>query len=166
MNPCVLYIQMIKNSTAALLRRGLRPVAATALALTLAAALLAALLAACAAPTPAPALTQPATREGPYTLAVTGVEVRTGEGITFTGTATLPEGACLLSELTRDGDPVPWWPGDACTPVGGPTWEINVSLTEDLDEDSQYALRAWWDEDPEGVADVFTFDLAPPPPGP
>ena len=35
------------------------------------------------------------------------------EGITFTGTTILPKGACLLSELTQDGDIVLWWPGDA-----------------------------------------------------
>jgi hypothetical protein len=96
-----------------------------------------------------------------YTLDITGVEVRAGEEITFTGTTTLPEGACLLSELTQDGDLVPWWPGDACTLISAPTWEINVFLTEPLDEGAQYRLRAWWDGDPEGVADVFYFDLAP-----
>ena len=94
------------------------------------------------------------------------MEVRTAEEITFSGTTTLPEGACLLSELTQDGDLVPWWPGDACTPVSEPTWEINVFLTEPLDEGAQYRLRAWWDDDPQGVADVFYFDLASPPPRP
>ncbi|MBW6467131.1 MAG: hypothetical protein K0B06_11550 [Brevefilum sp.] len=131
-----------------------------ALALTLTGAT----LAACAPPPAAP--TQPDPGTDHYTLDITGVEVRAGEQIAFTGTTTLPEGACLLSELTQDGDLVPWWPGDTCTLISGPTWKINVFLTEPLDEDAQYTLRAWYDEDPEGVADVFYFDLAPPPQGP
>ena len=68
--------------------------------------LLAILLAACAPSPAAPAQPDPGTDT--YTLDIAGVEVRADEEITFTGTTTLPEGACLLSELTRDGEVLPW----------------------------------------------------------
>lgn len=129
------------------------------------------LISACSAPTAAPTLTPTTNGEILPILTITGVEVHIGEQITFTGKTTLAEGACLRSELTQDGDLVPWWPSSECFPVTGQTWQISVTLDTDgrpstLDDEAQYQLRAWWDVDPKGVADVFYFDLASPPPGP
>jgi hypothetical protein len=48
-------------------------------------------------------------------------------------------------------------------------WQTGLTLVTTgrptaLEQDAQYALRAWWDADPDGVTDVFYFDLATPPP--
>lgn len=129
-------------------------------------ALVLGLLSACTAPAGAPTPVQatPTIPAGSYTLDISGVEVRAGERITitFTGTTTLPEGACLITQLTADGADVEWWPQGHCAPIG-PTWEIGVTLPGPLDDEAHYRLHAWWDGDPAGVTDVFYFDLAPPP---
>lgn len=138
------------------------------------------LLAACVDPaavmrTETLAPTAPPTAPHPPTdlqkITITGVEVHPGKQISFTGRTSLPDDACLRSELTQDGAPVTWWPVDDCTPVTHGTWQISVTLGSGdhpatLEEDAQYRLRTWWPEDPAGVVAVFYFDLAPPPPAP
>lgn len=99
---------------------------------------------------------------------VEGVRVRQGERVSFSGRSTLPDGACLLTQLSADGERVAWWPEATCVTVEDGEWTAVVPLgeggaPEELDTAVQYTLRVWYREDP-AIDAVMSFDLAGPPP--
>jgi hypothetical protein len=100
-------------------------------------------------------------------LTIEAVKVVEGERIVVRGSSTLPDGTCLGSELWAGGELQNWWPGEACVPVAGGTWEMIVPLGEAgappaLEPAAQYMLRAFQHGGPNVVA-TFAFDLAGPP---
>lgn len=87
--------------------------------------------------------------------------------VTVRGRSTLPDGACLGTELWVDGVLAGWWPAETCVPVQDGTWQQAVPLGVEqapgaLDSAVQYILRAWLPGGPDIIA-VFPFDLAGPP---
>jgi hypothetical protein len=100
-------------------------------------------------------------------ITIEGVQVTAGEQVVVHGQSTLPGGTCLGSELWADGERQTWWPGDACVPVEGGTWQMTVRLgvgdvPSDLDRSAQYMLRVYQQNGPD-IAAVFAFDLGGPP---
>jgi len=98
-------------------------------------------------------------------IVITGVQVADGS-MTVRGQSSLPNGACLGSELWADGEMQTWWPGEECIEVQAGNWIFTLPLGEGsqdvLDERTQYMLRVFL----QGGADivsVFAFDLAAPP---
>lgn len=99
---------------------------------------------------------------------VTGVQVRPGETIEFSGEANLPEDNCLNTQLYADDELLSWWPVGKCFPVTGREWQFSVPLglegaPEALDADLGYRLEVYWPGAPERVTASFYFDVAPPP---
>jgi len=95
------------------------------------------------------------------------IEVRTGDRINFSGSTTLPDGECIVSQLFKDEAPVGWWPSDQCFLIDNPDWQFAVPLgegdiPEKLDTSAQYRLQVWWEGDPEETVDDIYFDLAGP----
>jgi len=103
-------------------------------------------------------------------ITVTGVRV-SGDHVIVRGESTVPEGACVSTELWADGAPVSWWPSDACVPVMEGAWELMVPLDpgQSLDAGVQYMVRAYQPGGP-NIVSTFPFDLGgpptPPPPTP
>ena len=96
-------------------------------------------------------------------IAIEGVTVSDAQVVVH-GKSTLPEGACVSTELWADGVPLPWWPVDACAPVRQGTWELVVPLEagQALQPSVQYVVRAYQPGGPNIVA-TFPFDLDAPP---
>lgn len=110
---------------------------------------------------------QPITVQGEAEIDVKHVEVRTGDAIIFSGTTTLSEGECIISQLFKDENPVDWWPSDKCFLVTNKDWQFTVALGEDgvpdeLDDSAQYRLQVWWQNAPDESVDNIYFDLAGP----
>jgi hypothetical protein len=100
-------------------------------------------------------------------ITIEGVQVTAGEHVVVHGQSTLPGSTCLGSELWADGELQTWWPGDACVPVEGGTWQMTARLgagdvPSELDRSAQYMLRVYQQNGPD-IAAVFAFDLAGPP---
>jgi hypothetical protein len=100
------------------------------------------------------------------TIAIRGVHIEQGS-ISFTGETTLPDGACIQTQLQADNDEVTWWPSDACVNVHSGTWEIRVQLgvdgaPDEMNSSAQYIMRAWSRDTPSILA-TFNFDLTGPP---
>jgi hypothetical protein len=88
--------------------------------------------------------------------------------IEFEGRSTLPDGTCLLTELSADGMPETWWPADACAVIESGQWQIRVLLgnngvPQELSGEKQYILRVWKRGNPSVKAEPFWFDLSGPP---
>jgi hypothetical protein len=99
---------------------------------------------------------------------VTGVTVKQGEAITFSGRTSVPQGECLYTELYGNDVLLSWWPVGKCFPVEGMDWEISVPLGEEgaperLDQWVNYRLRVWWPGEPDVASHSFPFELASPP---
>ena len=97
---------------------------------------------------------------------VTGVQVRPGETIEFSGEANLPEENCLYTQLYADDELLSWWPVGKCFPVSGQEWQFSVPLAEErapeeLDPGVQYLLKVYWPGAPEEVSASFYFDISP-----
>jgi hypothetical protein len=103
-------------------------------------------------------------------IAVTDVHV-TEDQVAVRGTTTLPDDACVRTELWADGTPLAWWPTDACAPVTDGEWQMVIPLEEyqALQSSVQYIVRAYQPGGP-NVVSTFPFDLdgppMPPSPGP
>ena len=100
-------------------------------------------------------------------IQVRSVRVEAGQAISVSGRSTLPEDACIHTQLHADGTPVDWWPDDQCATIEDADWEITVPLgqagaPEELDPAVEYVVRAWREGAPT-VETRFPFDLAPPP---
>ena len=110
------------------------------------------------APTP-PAPTPP---QSPALLSIQGVRVD-GRQVVVHGHGTLPDGACVYTQLLAKGEPQTWWPTETCAIVQDKAWQIEVAaLPEPLSREAQYMVRAWLRDDP-SVETAFPFDLAGPP---
>ncbi len=100
-------------------------------------------------------------------LTIAGVEV-TDQHVVIRGETTLSEGACVNTELWADGEPVSWWPTEACAAVRDGSWELLVPLDADqqLESGVQYMARAYQPGGPQ-IVSTFPFNLdAPPSPAP
>jgi hypothetical protein len=101
-------------------------------------------------------------------ISIDSVEVDPKSFIRAGGMSALPDGACILTQLLQEYQPVPWWPVDTCANVQMGRWDIQVILRqsgypEQLDPNAAYNLLAWYRQDPEIEADPFPFDLQGPP---
>jgi hypothetical protein len=91
------------------------------------------------------------------------VEITSASGrITFSGQSTLPDGACLLSELLGNGKPLEWWPMEQCIQVAGGAWSVTVTLPPQggkgaLQANTGYELHVA--EKGATASAVFWFDL-------
>ena len=111
---------------------------------------------------------QPTTQEQPGMIEVESVQVVPLSHIEFDGQSTLPDGACLVSQLDADGMPETWWPADACAVIERRQWHIRVQLgnhevPQELSMEKQYVLRVWERGNPSIEAEPFWFDLSGPP---
>ncbi|MGD1994207.1 MAG: hypothetical protein PVI59_13525 [Anaerolineae bacterium] len=103
-------------------------------------------------------------------ITVDGVEVNEAQ-VAVRGTSTLPDDACVSTELWADGAPLLWWLTDACAPVKQGAWELIVPLEQEqaLQPGVQYMVRAYQPGGP-NIVSTFPFDLdgppMPPSPGP
>lgn len=82
------------------------------------------------------------------TITVTGVHVSVSKSVYFHGSAALPDGTILLSQLYEDNKPLPWWPAGQPITVEGGKWEISVPLgtngaPSDLPPDPGYHFTVW-----------------------
>ncbi len=124
--------------------------------------LAAGLLASCTLPASKPSVTV-ATRSAPE-ITIERVQVSQGAGVYVSGRSTLPDGACIKTELLIDGKAADWWPKDVCVTVDAGQWEILAGLgrkgaPERLEPGKEYEIHAWWPEDPNQVSTRFPFDL-------
>ncbi|MGC9347779.1 MAG: hypothetical protein ACP5JG_06545 [Anaerolineae bacterium] len=96
-------------------------------------------------------------------IMITGVRV-TDADVTIRGEITLPDEACINTELWADGVLQGWWPTDACARVAQGEWELTVPLgpEQTLQPGVQYMVRAYLPGGPNIVA-TFPFDLDAPP---
>jgi hypothetical protein len=100
-------------------------------------------------------------------ISIEQVQVTAGERIVVHGRSSIPEEACLKTELWANGAQQTWWPVDYCVPVAKGEWRLVVPLATgsrptELNPLADYLVRAVV----EGRADVeaeFPFDLAGPP---
>lgn len=89
--------------------------------------------------------------------------------LTVSGTTTLPDGACLLTQLMIGQSLAPDWPTECVTPAQG-AWRLSVALGEKgqppaLTPGVNYELLVWLRDHPE-VGDRLPFDLDGPAPRP
>ncbi|MBN2391200.1 MAG: hypothetical protein JXR84_10770 [Anaerolineae bacterium] len=85
--------------------------------------------------------------------------------IQFSGTSTLPNRACIETQLYENDEAVGWWPA-ICANLHGGLWEMRVFLDTPLrvvDPEATYTLKAWLRNMPTIAADPFVFDMAGPP---
>jgi len=79
----------------------------------------------------------------------------------FSGTTEFYNGT-LRTQLYQDEKPLDWWPADQDIKADGYTWEITVSMPEELPIESLYVLKIWNKDDP-SLYGVHGFDLMGPP---
>jgi hypothetical protein len=111
---------------------------------------------------------QVTTQEPLDSIVVENVEVVPLGHIEFDGQTTLPDGACLLTQLSADETPETWWPADACAVIESGQWHITVPLgnnqaPQELSTEKQYVLQVWERGDSSVKAEPFWFDLSGPP---
>ena len=98
------------------------------------------------------------------------VSVEAGGGqVVVRGRSTLPDGACLATELWQGGAAAQWWPVDQCAVVANGAWKLTAVLGEgeapcELDPNGSYVLGAWLPGGP-NIVYTFPFDLVGPPAG-
>jgi hypothetical protein len=119
--------------------------------------------------TPSPTPTTQVDSAGrPDRIVVSGVSVRYRDAIVVKGGSTLPDGSCILTQLSQVDLLVDWWPSQTCGEVQNGGWLLVVELMgEDgpleLSEELEYAVTAWSEDDPAIESEPFYFDLQPPP---
>lgn len=126
------------------------------------------LLAGCAEPLPAASPGEMETSPADYIIAIAGVTVVSGAGLSVRGTTTLPEDHCVYTQLFADGVEVDWWLVGKCYPLEGPDWTFTIPLgvegtPPELDPGKTYRLEIWWPGAPAETRGAFEFDLAAPP---
>lgn len=87
--------------------------------------------------------------------------------LALSGSTTLPDGDCILTELWSGGEPAPWWPAATCADLQGGVWQIQIRLGQDgappaLDPEATHQVRAFQRNGPD-VQSQFVIDLSPPP---
>ncbi len=103
-----------------------------------------------------------------YQIQIQSVSVLQGDKIELTGTTSLPDGNCVYTRLSGDGNPVDWWPVGKCFPITGPDWKFSIPLgkegaPDDLDHKAAYTVKVWWPGAPEVTLAEFPFDISAPP---
>lgn len=92
--------------------------------------------------------------------------ILTPDSIDVRGTATLPDGTNLQTQLFESGNPVSWWPSDKIIQVQNGKWIIFISFNNDSAPDIPYIssnniLKVWIKDNPTITADLL-FGLIPP----
>jgi hypothetical protein len=83
--------------------------------------------------------------------------------VRFYGTAGLPDGTLLQSELYGDGASLPWWPKDLTITVQAGRWVVSVPITgERFRAGPTYRLDVWQTDNP-NTRGRYEFDLVGPP---
>jgi len=87
--------------------------------------------------------------------------------IQFSGTAGLPNGTILRSQLYADSTPVPWWPAGHDISVQNGQWTISVALgdggsSREILVGPFYSINVWERDNPARHGG-FSFDLVGPP---
>jgi hypothetical protein len=87
--------------------------------------------------------------------------------IKFSGTAGLPEGTILHSQIYEDNVPLSWWPTTNDITVQNGQWTVSVSFGEQktdgrISVGPQYIFDIW-QEDYLDVRGEYSFDLVGPP---
>jgi hypothetical protein len=115
-------------------------------------------------PTSTPAPIAPTTLpETLLNITINAVHVDQHGQVIVSGQSTLPDEACIQSMLSMDGQPVNWWPGDACAVLKSGLWMVSFSPLNNLNSGGQYLLQAHARDNPRIVSEPFYFDLAGPP---
>lgn len=83
----------------------------------------------------------------------------------FRGRTTLPNNACIQTQLLADGKPVDWWPVDECASLWRGHWRMIAPLYAKgapgkLTPGVTYTLRAWQRDAPATEAVKEFADLA------
>jgi hypothetical protein len=96
-------------------------------------------------------------------ITIEGVQVTSAQ-VVVRGSSTLPDEACLNSELLAGGTPETWWPGDHCARIQQGEWELLIPLESEqaLQPDVQYTVRVFLPGGP-NIVSTFLFDLDSPP---
>lgn len=86
--------------------------------------------------------------------------------VSLRGTTSLPDEACLFTQLTAGGMLIPDWPTDCLRPSSG-AWQLSVALGQRgqppaLNPTTAYQFHIWLRDQP-GVAATLAFDVASPP---
>jgi uncharacterized lipoprotein YbaY len=97
-------------------------------------------------------------------ISIVSVQIEDQGNIFAGGDTSLPDEACIKTELLADGAAMAWWPRDFCAAASAGKWGILVPLglngaPQKLQKGVQYELRAWWPDTPEETLTRFPFDL-------
>ena len=104
-----------------------------------------------------------ATSKAP-SITIDRVQVNQGAGVYVAGRSTLPDGACVQTELFVDKKVAEWWPRDVCVEIAANRWEFLAALgrqgaPERLEPDVAYEIHAWYPKNPSEISTRFPFDL-------
>ncbi len=88
-----------------------------------------------------------------------------GSHISISGTAALPNGTKLRSQLRDSNKPIPWWPKDKDIEVIDGQWEITVpfgisGVPKELTFGNVYTIEVWVKDSPE-IKDISPFGFLP-----
>ena len=102
-----------------------------------------------------------------YVIQVLEVGTIGSQYIYFRGTAPVLDGTVLLSQLSADDTPLPWWPASQPIKVAGGLWDIKVPLgvngaPNDLPVSLSYHFSIWQQDAP-SIKGLFPFDFIGPP---
>ncbi len=97
-------------------------------------------------------------------ITIDRVQVNQGAGVYVAGRSTLPDGACVQTELLVDKKVAEWWPRDICVEIAASRWEILAALgrqgaPERLEPDVAYEIHAWYPQNPSEISTRFPFNL-------
>lgn len=97
-------------------------------------------------------------------ITIDQVQVNQGAGVYVTGHSTLPDGACVQTELLADQKVAEWWPREVCVEIDANQWEILAALGREgapgrLDPKVAYQIHAWNPQDPSGTSTRFPFTV-------
>ena len=80
---------------------------------------------------------------GDCSILIAGIPAIRGDRIVVTGTCRLLDSACILTQLSANGEPVAWWPTDTCATIENGDWNIQVPLAQGNLVSRGYELQAW-----------------------
>ncbi len=99
---------------------------------------------------------------------IESVQIDSSTGLlVVSGSTTLSDGDCILTELWSDGEPVAWWPAETCAELQGGAWQLEIALgqgdaPEALAPEVTHMVRAFQRNGPD-VQSQFAIDLSGPP---
>jgi hypothetical protein len=117
------------------------------------------LISSCSASVDAP---QSSNEPSGKSVVIEGVTVSTTQ-ISLHGKSSLPDTACIKTELLAEGSALSWWPVDKCVKVSQGTWTLNVPLEgKSLQTGTQYVIQAYQkgNQNPDAI---FAFGTSGPP---